>query len=225
MAAALAAVAGLALATGPAGAATTGKAAVAKAKHKAATAAAAKAPPPEPVETLNPGQLDVSARVLTGVADCEFNQKITLQPVAARAGHFELQFQKQRYVMTPRETATGAVRLEDARSGMVWIQIPTKSMLMDSRRGQRVVDHCLQSEQRAALTAVKQAAESLGIEPTPSPAPASATATAATPATPGLAATPTAASAPGANPGTAAPTPVAVEVPAPVAALPAVRQP
>ncbi|MEK8049012.1 hypothetical protein AACH10_02055 [Ideonella sp. DXS22W] len=118
-----------------------------------------------PAEPLNPGQLDVADRVLTGVADCEFKQQISVQPVAGQHGHFEVRFQKARYVMVPRETATGAVRLEDPRSGMLWIQIPAKSMLMDSRRGQRVVDHCMQAEQRAAVAAVKDAATSLGIEP------------------------------------------------------------
>lgn len=145
-------------------AATTAKPA-AKPAPKPANRIQAAAPTPTPAETLNPGQLDVADRVLTGLADCEFKQQISVQPLAGQQGHFEVRFQKARYVMVPRETATGAVRLEDPRSGMLWIQIPAKSMLMDSRRGQRVVDHCMHSEQRAAVAAVKEAATSLGIEP------------------------------------------------------------
>jgi hypothetical protein len=34
------------------------------------------------------------------------------------------------------------VRLEDKRAGVVWLQIPAKSMMMNSRIGQRMVDDC-----------------------------------------------------------------------------------
>lgn len=194
---------------------------------KATAPAKAAAPSAAPAEALSQGQLDVVDRVLTGAADCEFKQKISVEPVPAHRGHFEVRFQKARYVMTPRETATGAVRLEDTRTGMVWIQIPAKSMLMDSRRGQRVVDHCLHSEQRAALTAVKQAAESLGIEPAPAPPAPSATARNEAPAAAGGAASapqPALTLAPAAPAAPTAPT-TAAETSAPVAALPAARQP
>lgn len=184
----------------------------APAKHAAKNAVASATP----AEPLSQGQLDVVDRVLTGVADCEFKQKISLEPLPAQRGHFELRFQKARYVMTPRETATGAVRLEDPQTGMVWIQIPAKSMLMDSRRGQRLVDHCLHSEQRAALAAVKEAGESLGIEPAPAvarnPAPVAAPAV-------GAASAPQ----PAQSAQSAPPTPA--EATAPVAALPVPRQP
>lgn len=153
----------LAAALPPAQANTTAPAK--KAAPKPAPAKAAAAPAAPAAETLSQGQLDVVDRVLTGVADCEFKQTISVEPLPHQRGHFEVRFQKARYVMTPRETATGAVRLEDARTGMLWIQIPAKSMLMDSRRGQRVVDHCMHAEQRAATAAVKEAAVSLGIAP------------------------------------------------------------
>ena len=39
------------------------------------------------------------------------------------------------------------------KAGVVWIQIPSKSMLMNAKIGQRMVDSCMQSEQRAATTA------------------------------------------------------------------------
>ncbi|MDT7835632.1 hypothetical protein [Aquabacterium sp. OR-4] len=149
----------------------SGKATAAK---PAAVAAAAAAP------VLSAGELDVVDRVLTGVADCEFKQQISVLAVPGQHGLFEIRHLKQRYRMSPRETATGAVRLEDPHNGMLWIQIPSKSMLMDSRRGQRVVDHCLHAEQRAALTAVQQAGTHLGIAPAPATAAATNAATNAT---------------------------------------------
>ena len=111
-------------------------------------------------ETISQAQLDVAARVLTGFADCEFKQRIGVLPVAGEPGWFNISHLGKRYRMLPRETTTGAVRLEDPAAGVVWLQIPTKSMLMNARIGQRLVDSCLHAEQRAALSAV---ADSIGI--------------------------------------------------------------
>ncbi|MCY7315166.1 MAG: hypothetical protein LH480_05950 [Rubrivivax sp.] len=106
-------------------------------------------------DALTAGQLAAAERVYTGTASCEFNQQITLAPVAAKPGHFTLVHKKASYTLVPQETTSGAVRLEDAKSGLVWIQIPAKSMLMNTKLGQRVADVCITPEQRqAGLVAV-----------------------------------------------------------------------
>ena len=115
------------------------------------------------VELITDAQLDIAARVLTGSADCEFNQQITVLPVDGQPGHFSVSHKKQTWRMVPQETQTGAVRLEDKAAGIVWLQIPTKSMLMNAKIGQRLVDACTHAEQRAAVSAVAGAANSLGI--------------------------------------------------------------
>ena len=129
----------------------------------------------EVTEAINDAQLDIAARVLTGTADCEFNQRIEVQPVEGKAGYFTVSHQGKRYRMVPRETATGAVRLEDPVNGIVWLQIPVKSMLMNAQRGQRMVDACTHSEQRAALAAATAAGQSansgIGIVPQAAPVP------------------------------------------------------
>jgi hypothetical protein len=105
------------------------------------------------VEQISADQLALATRVLTGTADCEFRQQVTVRPVDGRPGHFQVSHQSRRYTMVPLETATGVVRLEDRQAGVVWLQIPVKSMLMDARRGQRLVDSCLHDDQRAAVQA------------------------------------------------------------------------
>ncbi len=141
----------------------------------------------ETTEAINAAQLDISARVLTGAADCEFNQRVVVQPVGGLAGHFTVSHQGKHYRMVPRETSTGAVRLEDAQNGVVWLQIPAKSMLMNARRGQRMVDSCMHAEQRAAVAAATAAGQStgegIGIVPQ-APAVDTQTAAAATPPAP-----------------------------------------
>jgi len=114
----------------------------------------------ETVQRISEAQLLVADRVLTGDAACEFNQKVSVLPVKDKPGHFHVAFKKVVYNMLPEETSTGAVRLEDKKAGVVWIQIPAKSMLMNHRIGQRMVDACMHSEQTAAVAAVEAAARS-----------------------------------------------------------------
>lgn len=110
-------------------------------------------------ETISANQLTISSRVLTGVAQCEFNQTVEVRPVKDKPGHFRVEYKNVAYVMTPEETTTGAVRLYDKRSRVVWLQIPSKSMMMDQGAGRRMVDSCQQTEQRIAVEASKAAGQ------------------------------------------------------------------
>ncbi|HEY6135773.1 MAG TPA: hypothetical protein VIW70_17495, partial [Rubrivivax sp.] len=82
---------------------------------------------------LSPAQLEAAARVFTGSVDCDHGQKISLEPIPGTAGHFKLTHKKFTYTLVPQETTTGAVRLEDPKNGIVWLQIPAKSMLMNAK--------------------------------------------------------------------------------------------
>ena len=112
----------------------------------------------EVTEQISEGQMQAAGRVMTGDIDCEFDQKVTLKAVDGQPGHFHLGFRKVTYRMVPQETTTGAVRLEDKKAGVVWLQIPAKSMLMNAKIGQRMVDACLHADQRAAVEASAAAA-------------------------------------------------------------------
>ena len=121
---------------------------------------ARKAPPPAPApapaaidENLSAEQLANSLRVNRGDAQCEFDQTVSVRPHPQRVGLFLVSFKNHTYTMAPEPTSTGAVRLEDKHAGVMWLQIPTKSMLMDSGKGQRLVDACTHAEQRATIAA------------------------------------------------------------------------
>jgi hypothetical protein len=113
---------------------------------------------------LSPGQMEAAGRVYLGTADCELKQNVHLKAIDGRPGHFELTHKKARYTLVPEVTSTGAVRLEDRQAGMVWIQIPAKSMLLNAKAGRREVDGCMHAEQRAE-NASAVAAPSIGIAP------------------------------------------------------------
>ncbi len=117
----------------------------------------------ETAEAISDEQLAVAPRVLTGDVHCEFDLKVQLQPVAGRPGHFSLRFKSGRYTMVPQATASGAVRLEDKSAGVVWLQIPAKSMLMNARIGQRMVDGCVHElQQREAQDEAVATASGVG---------------------------------------------------------------
>lgn len=115
-------------------------------------------------EQISAAQLDISSRVLTGRADCEFNQNVQVDPLPEHPGYFRVGFAKHQYLMVPEETTTGAVRLVDRKAGVIWLQIPVKSMLIDTKGGHRLVDACLHAEQRAALEASKGAAKANSLQ-------------------------------------------------------------
>ncbi len=127
-------------------AASQALAADAPAKAKAPAKAAPKAEAEKP---LTQGQLDVAPRVFTGAVQCDGDQKVDLSAIDGKPGHFKLAYGAKSYNLTPEETTTGAVRLEDRKAGVVWLQIPSKSMLMDAKAGRRPLDGCLASQQKA----------------------------------------------------------------------------
>lgn len=102
------------------------------------------------LESLNDKQLEIAKRVFTGRAQCEQGQSVNLEAVKDKPGFFHLTFNGARFLMAPEETSTGAVRLFDRNAGVVWLQIPVKSMLMNQKKGQRMIDGCKAIEQASA---------------------------------------------------------------------------
>ncbi len=111
---------------------------------------------PAPAEApLGEAELAVAASVYVGTLPCELGQTVTLQPDPDRPGHFHLLLGRDRYHIRPVPSRTGAVRLEDSVRGVVWLQLPNKSMLMNQRLGRRLADECAGPVQRAAADAMR----------------------------------------------------------------------
>ncbi len=102
-----------------------------------------------------------AGEVHTGRMVCELGNAVTVTPHPEQSAHFIVQMKKFIYHMTPVETTTGAVRLEDTQAGAVWLQLPNKSMLMNSKLGQRMADEC-QSEHQIVV------AQRMKLDPPPS---------------------------------------------------------
>ncbi len=126
----------------------------------------APAPKPPPVQKLPVAegeQLAAAAMAHYGDYDCEFKQTVNVGLNAKNDGYLDVKFGKSVWTMKPVLSTTGALRLEDVKGRMLMLQIANKSMLMDTKIGQRVVDGCVHEKQRDFVP--RPDAESIGIDP------------------------------------------------------------
>ena len=120
---------------------------------------------------LTPEQLEIAQLVYTGHLPCELGASVQLEADPQSPGYFNLRLLKQRFRMVPVATTTGAVRLEDERSGSVWLQLANKSMLMNQKQGKRVADECQSPQQLAVAQSYKDAPPASILEAAPTAAP------------------------------------------------------
>ena len=111
-------------------------------------------PVPAPVPQVQAATPE-AGEVHTGRMVCELGNSVTVSPDPQQPERFIVQMKKNTYLMMPVETTTGAVRLEDAQAGAMWLQLPHKSMLMNSKLGQRMADECQSEHQTIAAHAMK----------------------------------------------------------------------
>lgn len=135
-----------------------------KAKVVAGTAAVAAA------VALTPEALDAAERVQVGRFPCEHGTSVTLSADPKTPGYFNMQGHNFSYRMFPVTTSTGAVRLEDPKSGAVWLQLGNKSMLMNQKQGSRLADGCMSPEQVNLVQGVKNTSAVSPSEPVAAPA-------------------------------------------------------
>lgn len=104
---------------------------------------------------LSAEQLLVADKVFLGKIPCELATHVTLSPDSRTAGRFLLEIGREKHWMEPVLTSTGAVRLEDAKSGAVWLQLTNKSMLMNRKLGKRLADACMNEDQLRVAQAME----------------------------------------------------------------------
>ena len=88
---------------------------------------------------------DIIPDIKDGTADeykCELNDTLTIYTNGDDNQHIALRWKNKLYRLRRIETTTGAHRFENKKAGLVWIGIPTKGMLLDSRHGQQLANEC-----------------------------------------------------------------------------------
>jgi len=78
----------------------------------------------------------------TGVYRCDLNRSVNVREVSADMSSAVVQFDKKDYRMHAVGARSGALRYEDPQSGLVWLVIATKSMLLDTKHGRQLANEC-----------------------------------------------------------------------------------
>jgi hypothetical protein len=117
--------------------------------------------PKKPVELVpvaaSAEQVEAAGQVFYGVYECEFKQTVDIEANLKYPSYVNVKHGKADYLMKPVESSTGAIRLEDVRGETLMVQISSKSMLLNVRTGQRVVDDCISPKQRELVDAARAA--------------------------------------------------------------------
>lgn len=135
--------------------ASTKKPAPAKVAKKAPVKKAPAEPAPPAAAT--PEQVEAAQQVYYGVYDCEFKQTIDIVASPMYPSYVDVKHGKAGYLMKPVLSSTGAIRLEDVRGDTLMVQISSKSMLLNVRTAQRIVDDCVNPKQRELVEAARVA--------------------------------------------------------------------
>ena len=101
----------------------------------------------------SPAQLAAAERVYYGTYNCELDKTVQVSTLPKFPGYAELRFGKSVYVMKPVESTTGAIRLEDVKGETLVVQIAAKSMLLNVKTGQRILDGCVSEKQGKVASA------------------------------------------------------------------------
>jgi membrane-bound inhibitor of C-type lysozyme len=107
-----------------------------KAKAKKAETAAAQTEP-EP---------DITDTVSTEYS-CELGNKVTIYANAQDDSHIALRWQKRLHRLDRVGTTTGAQRFENGKAGLIWIGIPSKGILLDSKQNRQLANDCKNAAQ------------------------------------------------------------------------------
>ena len=121
-----------------------------KKKKKKASVRKAVAVVVAPLAVATLDQLQAAQRVLVGRYACEFDRNIDVAHHEKEAGYFRLHLGSQHWVMKPILTSTGTIRLESVTGNTMLMQILTKSMVLDTKAGRRLVDGCVHAAQQEA---------------------------------------------------------------------------
>jgi hypothetical protein len=88
---------------------------------------------------------------------CELNNKITIYTNEKDSGHIALRWKNRLHRLERVGTTTGALRFENTRFGLIWIGIPSKGILLDSKLNRQLANECKNAEQAKPLVAAAPA--------------------------------------------------------------------
>ena len=125
-------------------------------KEKARKARKAKKEEPKQEVADDEPEPDITDTVIADYA-CELNNKVTIYTNEKDDGHIALRWKNRLHRLTRVGTTTGALRFENTKFGLIWIGIPSKGILLDSKLNRQLANECKNAEQAKPLVAVAPA--------------------------------------------------------------------
>lgn len=107
-----------------------------------------------PAPLATPGVVDVpgdassqpssqlSFKLASGTYRCEYGANVNVERDARDPNLLLVGWNGARYPMRRNLSSSGLPRFEDANSGLVWIDLPWKSVLLDGKAGKPLVSEC-----------------------------------------------------------------------------------
>lgn len=126
------------------------KAPARKAPAKKAAAAAPVAKMPFSSEAEDDDSEPELGGTLSADYSCELGNQLTIWKNETDDKHIAIRWNKKVHRLTRVDTTTGAHRFENRKVGLVWIGIPAKGLLLDSKKGQQLANECRNHEQQQA---------------------------------------------------------------------------
>ena len=93
------------------------------------------------VRDMEDEKVDVSGQASINYS-CEFGNMVTIHRKSNDDKQITVRWHNRLHNLVRVGTTTGADRFEGPRSGLVWIGIPAKGMLLDGNRGQPLANEC-----------------------------------------------------------------------------------
>jgi Membrane-bound lysozyme-inhibitor of c-type lysozyme len=87
-------------------------------------------------------EVPVALQFSPGMYRCELNRNVHVRHVSDDGQMATLVWNRKEYTLRSAASRTGALRYEDPVSGLVWLVIVGKSMLLDSRAGRQLANEC-----------------------------------------------------------------------------------
>lgn len=107
-------------------------------RREATRNAAPAAPAGRVPEGFNPYRIAFAP----GAYRCELGRSVQVRTVSADLRTTVLGWGREEYTLRSVDARSGALRYEDPASGLVWIVLKDRSMLLDTRAGQRLANAC-----------------------------------------------------------------------------------
>ncbi|MDN4058910.1 hypothetical protein QPK31_11830 [Massilia sp. YIM B02769] len=117
---------------------------------KAAAVAAAAGAGAAVAATIDEPEPDITDTKVTDYA-CELGNAITIYTNEKDDAHIALRWKKRLHRLERVGTTTGALRFENKNYGLIWIGIPAKGILLDSKLNRQLANECKNAEQSKPL--------------------------------------------------------------------------